>query len=72
MNIFFLHPDNKNLKDNAAEHPVVHTEPARNTSEGSEFVNDAIHMYDQPLMPTEKALQQDARKMSPMDRQPFG
>jgi len=53
MNLFFLHPDTKNLKDKSAEHPIVHNEPVHYTNEGSEFLDDAIRMYDQPIMYTE-------------------
>ena len=52
MNLFFLHPDTKNLKVKSEEHPIVHNEPAYYTNEGSEFLDDAIRMH-QPLMFTE-------------------
>jgi hypothetical protein len=53
MNLFFLHPDTKNLKDKLSEHSNVHNGPAHYTNEGSEFLDDAIRMHDQPLMFTE-------------------
>ena len=56
MNLFFLHPDTKNLKDTSEEHPMVHHEPAHYANEGSEFLDDAIRMYDQPLMYTEESV----------------
>ena len=53
MNLFFLDPNTINQEDKSAEYPIVHNEPAHNTYEGSEFVDDAIRMRDQPLMFTE-------------------
>ena len=56
MNIFVLHPDGKNIKDHSEEHPIVHTEPAHDTNEGSEFLDDAIYMHEQPLTQTEGSI----------------
>jgi hypothetical protein len=56
MNLFFLHPGTKNLKEKSAEHPIVHNEPTYYANEGSEFLDDAIRMHDQPLMFTETSV----------------
>lgn len=56
MKLLFLHPHAKNLKNKSEEHPVVHIEPARYTSEGSEFLDDAIRMEDLPLIYTEESV----------------
>jgi hypothetical protein len=53
MDLLFLHPDTKDLKNKSEEHPITHNEPARYTNEGREFPGDAIRMYDLPLMFTE-------------------
>lgn len=53
MNLFFLHPDTKNLKDKSAEHSITHNEPTHDTNEGCEFLDDAIRMHYQPIMFTE-------------------
>jgi hypothetical protein len=54
MNLFFLHPRNKDPKDELDKHAliIVH-EPPHDTTEGSEFLDDAIRTEDQPLMYTE-------------------
>ena len=36
-------------------------EPAHNTNEGSEFLDDAIRMIDQPLMHTEESIAAGSR-----------
>ncbi|OQP59548.1 hypothetical protein A3860_37175 [Niastella vici] len=56
MNLFFLHPAFKNRRDRLNEHPVVHYEPAHNTNEGSEFLDDAIRTEDLPLVYTEESV----------------
>jgi hypothetical protein len=56
MNLFFLHPDTKNLKDNSEKHSIVHNERAHYVNEGSEFLDDAIRMHDQPFMYTEESV----------------
>ena len=56
MNLFFLHPTDKNLNDQSDIHTVVHNEPPHNTNEGSEFLDDAIRMEDLPLMYTEESI----------------
>ncbi|NML21302.1 hypothetical protein HHL16_10485 [Pseudoflavitalea sp. G-6-1-2] len=53
MHLPFFHLHNDQLESSPDQHPVVHTEPAHNTSEGSEFLDDAIRMHEQPLMYTE-------------------
>jgi hypothetical protein len=55
MNLFFIHsPEKKSI--NEMTEPVVdlNHEQTDYTSEGSEFLDDAIRMKDQPLMFTEK------------------
>jgi hypothetical protein len=56
MNLFFLHPDTKNLKDKSEKHSIIHNEPVRYVNEGSEFLDDAIRMHDQPFMYTEESV----------------
>jgi hypothetical protein len=55
MNFFFLHPTNKITAP--AEHELVKLhEPPHNTTEGSEFLDDAIRTREQPLMQTEESI----------------
>ncbi|MBT1707774.1 hypothetical protein KK062_06060 [Fulvivirgaceae bacterium PWU5] len=54
MNFFFLYPD-KNLKDKAEER-LIHQEPSHGTNEGSEFLDDALYMHDQPLLYAEESV----------------
>jgi hypothetical protein len=56
MNLF-LHLPIKGLKDGPAVHTLVTAqEPPHNTNEGSEFLDDAIRMKDQPLIYTEESV----------------
>lgn len=54
MNFHFFHNPTKFQADDAARHPVVVYEHPHNTNEGSEFLDDAIRIKDQPLMYTEQ------------------
>jgi hypothetical protein len=57
MNLFFLHSLTKKQKDETVKNsPVLLHEPLEYTSEGSEFLNDAIRTKDQPLIYTEESL----------------
>ena len=56
MNPFFFYHAAKNGKDKPDEHPVVHNESLHNTNEGSEFLDDAIHMEELPLIYTEDGI----------------
>ena len=49
MNLFFLHPTTKDLKEQSDKHTLVHSEPPHDMDEGSEFLDDAIRMEDLPL-----------------------
>ena len=53
MNLFFLLLPAKKQKYDPDEHTLttIH-EPLHNTSDGSEFLDDAIRMKEQPLMYT--------------------
>lgn len=57
MKLHFLHPP---LPDPAAkiiEQGLVKLhEPPHNTSEGGEFLDDAIHMYELPVTLTEESI----------------
>jgi hypothetical protein len=53
MNLLFIYPHTENLKDESVEKPIVHNEPPPYPYKGSEFIDDAIRMHDQPLMYTE-------------------
>jgi hypothetical protein len=55
MNFLFLYPD-KNLKDKSEERLLIHQEPSHGTNEGSEFLDDALYMHDQPLLYTEESV----------------
>jgi hypothetical protein len=44
MNLFFLHSASKDQKDHPNKHP--HHGPIHDASEGSEFLDDAIHRED--------------------------
>ena len=53
MNPFFLHKTNLNAV--SGQHELVHQEEQDiNTNEGSEFLDDAIRMQEQPLMRNEE------------------
>ena len=63
MNHLFFHSPVKDLRDKTdpgdktIKHtPVLLQEPMDYTSEGSEFLDDAIRMKDQPLMNTEESV----------------
>lgn len=62
MNLFFFNQPAKNRKDEPGDHSllVVHEPPTYYSSEGSEFLDDAIRMKDQPLTGTEKSPATDA------------
>jgi hypothetical protein len=60
MNLFFLNLPAKKHKDEPDEYtPVTIHEPLHDTSEGSEFLDDAIRMVEQPLMYHEENLASD-------------
>jgi len=56
MNLFFLHHAFNNQRERTNEHSVVHYEQAHNTSEGSEFLDDAIRTEDLPVVYTEESV----------------
>ena len=58
MNLFsFLHLLAKNQEDEPGKHTLVPFQaPEYNTVEGSEFLDDAIRMKEQPLMHTEESV----------------
>ena len=57
MNPQFLHPPGKDQKDEQGKDTLVQfQEPPHNTNEGSEFLDDAIRMKDQPLIYTEESV----------------
>ena len=56
MNFFSLHPVIKKGKEKPAEPPIVHREPSHNANEGSEFLDDAIRIHEQPLIYTEESV----------------
>ena len=50
MNLFFSHPSTKDPKNGYPEYmQVVANETPHNTSEGGEFLDDAIRMEEDPL-----------------------
>ena len=54
MHFSFLHPFKIDLRD---EHPLVDLhETPHNTSEGSEFLDDALRMEDLVWTPTEESV----------------
>jgi hypothetical protein len=54
MHFSFLHPFKINLQ---VEHPLVGNHPTpHDTSEGSEFLDDALRMEDLILTPTEESV----------------
>jgi hypothetical protein len=55
MNFFFLHPFKLKLQE---EHPLValHETPDQNSSEGGEFLDDALRMEDMVLTPAENSV----------------
>lgn len=56
MNPFFFHQQAKQQVDELNKHILIIHEHPNNTTEGSEFLDDAIRMVDQPLMYTEEAI----------------
>ena len=57
MNLFFLHPADKNRKAQPDKHTHVQPHgPIHDTSEGSEFLDDAIRMEDLPVIYTEESM----------------
>lgn len=57
MNLFFINPRQKFLKDEPDRHTlVILPEPPHNTTEGSEFLDDAIRTHDQPPVYTEESV----------------
>ncbi|MFA6059886.1 MAG: hypothetical protein WC756_16895 [Taibaiella sp.] len=57
MKLFFLNLPAKKHKGEPDEHMLITIhEPLHDTSEGSEFLNDAIRMVEQPLMYNEENL----------------
>jgi hypothetical protein len=57
MIFYFLYPAAHNLHVPSDEHQLVPLhEPAHNTNEGSEFLNDALRMEDQPVVYTEESM----------------
>jgi hypothetical protein len=54
MNLFFLHHPAKNPNDLPGNHTLVAIPEEIDSSEGSEFLDDAIRMKDQPLIYSEK------------------
>lgn len=54
MNFSILHPDTKDPKDQPEEHPIIHYEPAPYINAGSEFLDDAIYMHEQPFISNEE------------------
>lgn len=57
MHIPFLHHPIKSSKHETDEHALIPVhEPPHNTNEGSEFLDDAIRMEDQPLVYTEESI----------------
>jgi len=56
MNFFFLHPFKiKPVVQQEEEHPLValHETAAQNSSEGSEYLDDALRMEDMVMTPAE-------------------
>lgn len=57
MIFYFLHPAGNHLRVPSDEHQLVtlHESP-HNTSEGSEFLDDALRMEDEPVVYTEQSI----------------
>lgn len=55
MHLFFLHPDTKDLKDQLNE-PMLRPshEQLYNTSDGDEFLDDAIRIEDLSIIQSEE------------------
>jgi hypothetical protein len=57
MNLFFLNlPAKKQKNEPDEDMQIIIHEPLHDTSEGSEFLDDAIRMVEQPLMYNEESL----------------
>lgn len=56
MHLFFFHHQAKHQEDDQNKHAVVVDEHPHNTNEGSEFLDDAIRIKEQPLMYTEETI----------------
>ena len=57
MHLSFIHHPAKNPEDKPGEPTLVPLQNQElNTNEGSEFLDDAIRMKDQPLMYTEESI----------------
>jgi hypothetical protein len=57
MNLFFLHHPAKHQRDEPREHTlVVAVQEEHNSSEGGEFLDDAIRTKEQPFMYTEECV----------------
>lgn len=54
MNFSFLHPFKLDLRDE--QPPVVHRIEEHDTSEGGEFLDDALRMEDVLLTPPEQSI----------------
>ncbi|MDF2193718.1 hypothetical protein [Paraflavitalea sp. CAU 1676] len=55
MLFYLLHPAMRYLRAGTEEHPVVPLhEPPHDTNEGGEFLDDAIHMDEVPVIQTEE------------------
>lgn len=57
MNLHFMHNTAINQNDEPGKHILLQFyEPQHNINEGSEFLDDAIRMKDQPLMYMEESV----------------
>ena len=57
MHLFFLHPDTKDPKDQVNKHTLLpFHEQSYNTSDGGEFLDDAIRMEDLSIIHTEESI----------------
>lgn len=57
MLYLFYDPAMRHLNGRAEDHPLVKLhEPPQDTSEGGEFLDDAIHMDEVYVVPTEESI----------------
>ena len=57
MNLFFIYHSAKNAESEAGKHVLVPPQnEEHNTNEGSEFLDDAIRMKEQPLLYMEESV----------------
>ena len=57
MHLFFSHTGTKDIKNQLNEHMSLHsTEQSYNTSDGGEFLDDAIRMEDLSIINTEESI----------------